>query len=82
MIKRTLAALSLCAILSVPAFAHQCPSDMATIDEALAANPELSAEDLDMVKQLRAEGEELHNAGNHDEAVEVLAEAMALLGIE
>ena len=82
MVKRTLIALSMSAVLGSPAFAGQCPGDMAAIDEALSANPELSAEDLDLVKQLRAEGEELHNSGNHAESVEVLAEAKALLGME
>ena len=82
MIKHTLAALALTALFSTPVFANHCPSDMAAIDEALADNPELSDEDLDLVMQLRVEGEELHNAGKHAESIEVLTEAKAILGME
>ena len=39
------AALSL-ALLAAPAFGFQCPMDMAAIDEALAANPQISAEQM------------------------------------
>ncbi|HEX6102071.1 MAG TPA: hypothetical protein VF031_03395 [Alphaproteobacteria bacterium] len=67
---------------AVPAFASSCPKDMAAIDEALAKNPQLSEADLAEVKRLRAEGEELHNAGKHAESEEALHEAAELLGIE
>ena len=55
---------------------------MSAIDEALAKNPQLSEADLAEVKRLRAEGEELHNAGKHAESEEALHEAAELLGIE
>ncbi|WP_429166822.1 hypothetical protein [Aeromonas rivipollensis] len=60
----------------------RCPMDMKKIDDALATNPALSAEKLAEVKQLRAEGETLHNAGKHQESVDTLAKAMAILGID
>ena len=66
---------------STAAWAFHCPADMAKIDDALAQNPELTAEQLQQVKQWRAEGEELHVAGNHQAAVDTLARAMATLGI-
>ncbi len=69
-------------LLASPVFAFHCPADMAKIDAALAENPDLSPEDLTEVKQLRAQGEALHMAGNHGESVEVLAEAMEILGID
>ncbi|MBZ0162232.1 MAG: hypothetical protein K8H74_05940 [Notoacmeibacter sp.] len=66
--------------LTVNAFAFHCPADMAKIDEALQT-ASLSESDLAKVKELRAQGEEEHNAGNHTASVETLAEAMKLLGI-
>ncbi len=64
------------------AHAAQCPADMRAIDEAMAKNPELAAEQMEQVKALRAEGEELHNAGKHAESVEALAKAKEILGIK
>ncbi len=68
--------------LAGPAFAFHCPRDMAAIDAALAENPALTAEQLAEVKKLRAEGEELHNSGKHQESVDTLAKAMEILGIK
>ncbi len=47
------------------AFAFHCPADMKKIDEALAKNPKLTAEQMTEVKKYRAEGETLHKAGKH-----------------
>jgi hypothetical protein len=55
---------------------------MKKIDEALAKKPNISAEKLADVKKLRAEGESLHKAGKHQESVDTLAKAMAILGIQ
>jgi hypothetical protein len=63
------------------AFAMHCPMDMKKIDEALAKKPDISDEKLAEVKKLRAEGEKLHKAGNHQESVDTLAKAMAILKI-
>ncbi|WP_149140400.1 hypothetical protein [Gemmobacter caeruleus] len=68
-------------LLAAPALAFQCPMDMAAIDAALAANPTLSAEQLAEVTALRAEGESLHAAGDHDGSVAALAKAKAILGL-
>jgi hypothetical protein len=54
---------------------------MKKIDDALAAKPALSADKLAEVKRLRAEGEVLHKAGKHQESVDTLAKAMAMLGL-
>ncbi|MEG0009908.1 MAG: hypothetical protein RR721_05755 [Aeromonas sp.] len=64
------------------AFAFHCPMDMKKIDDALAADPVLSADQLAEVQQLRAEGETLHKAGKHQESVDTLAKAMTILGID
>jgi hypothetical protein len=68
-------------LASSAAFAFHCPADMKKIDEALAKNPSLSAEQMAEVKKLRAEGEAFHKAGKHQEAVDTLAKAMKMLGV-
>lgn len=80
-IRHLILAVSL-AFASSAAFAAHCPKDMAAIDAALGAKPSLSADQLDEVKKLRAEGEALHKAGKHKESVETLDKAMKILGIE
>ena len=67
--------------LSAPAFAFQCPTDMAKIDEALQT-AELSAEQQQRVQELRAEGARLHEEGRHQESVDTLAQAKDIVGIE
>lgn len=78
--KTTLLAATLLTAFALPAFAFHCPADMKKIDAALAAGPDLSEEQLAEVKKLRAEGEELHKAGNHQASVDTLAKAMEILG--
>jgi hypothetical protein len=80
--KHIILAAALTIGLASPAFAFHCPKDMAEIDAALAKDPQLSAEQLAEVKERRAEGEVLHNGGKHQEAVDTLAKAMEILGIE
>ncbi|MDF2765192.1 MAG: hypothetical protein K0S81_2186 [Rhodospirillales bacterium] len=81
MIKRIALAAALSLALAAPAFAGQCPQQMAAIDAALANSPQLSEADMAEVKRLRAEGEELHAAGKHAESEEALGQAQKLLGI-
>jgi hypothetical protein len=52
---------------------------MAKIDAMLQSNPPSDPAVLAQVQELRAEGEELHNAGNHSQSVQVLGEALQLL---
>ena len=81
--KRTLLAAGLLMAFATPAFAFHCPADMGKIDAALAQSPSLSAEQLAEVQKLRAEGEAMHKAGgDHKDAVDTLAKAMAILGIQ
>lgn len=70
------------ALASASAFAFHCPLDMKKIDEAMAKNPALTAEQMTEVKKLRAEGETLHKAGKHQESVDTLGKAMKLLNIQ
>ena len=67
--------------LSLPAVAFQCPTDMAAIDEALQT-AELSDEQRQQVMELRAEGERLHEAGEHQASVDTLAQAKEILGVQ
>jgi len=65
-----------------PALAGQCPNSMAAIDEALAANPQISAEQPAEVLKLRGEGEAQHASGKHTEALASLAMAKDILGLK
>ena len=77
---KRLAAILIFTAFAAPAWAFQCPADMATIDAALTT-ASLSEKDLAKVKELRATGQEQHAAGNHQASVDALAEAKALLGL-
>lgn len=79
-IKPVLAIVALLA--SGAAFAFHCPADMKKIDEALAKNPALSADQMADVKRWRAEGEAAHKVGKHQESVDTLAKAMKVLGVQ
>ena len=63
------------------AFASSCPMRVKMIDDALAKNPSLSAEQLAEVKEYRDQGEKLHNEGKHADSVAELKEAEEILGI-
>ena len=78
----TFALLGGLALASSQAFAFHCPMDMKKIDEAMAKNPKLSAEQMADVKKLRAEGETLHKAGKHQESVDTLGKAMKILNVQ
>ena len=81
----TIATLLAGLMLAGTASAHKCPSLMQTMDAALQ-NPEVTEElsnsDLEYVRALRMEGEEHHEAGMHGHSVQVLEEAIEVLGVE
>ena len=78
--KSFIAAAALTLALSGPAFAFHCPADIAKIDAALQT-ASLSDADKAKVMELRNEGERLHQAGQHQQSVDTLAQAMQILGI-
>ena len=82
MLRKTALAALLTVAFAAPAFASSCPKHMAAIDAALAKNPSISAQQLAEVKQLRAQGEELHKAGKHAESEAALGKAEGILGIK
>jgi hypothetical protein len=79
---RAVAVLTALGFASATAFAMHCPADMKKIDEALAKNPTLTAEQMADVKKFRAQGEDLHKAGKHQESLDTLGKAMAILKIK
>ncbi len=80
--KRILTAAVLSLFVSGPAFAGTCPLMVKNIDAALAAMPDLSAEQIAEVTSLRDEGDAQHKAGQHTESVETLQKAKDILGLE
>lgn len=66
---------------AAPAFAAQCPANIRQIDQALASS-QASAADKARAKQLRDEGEKLHNEGKHAESMQKLGEAKGILKIQ
>jgi hypothetical protein len=75
------AAVALTLAVAGPAFAAQCPANMAKIDAALQT-AQLTDEQKAKVMELRAQGEQLHSSGQHQQSVQTLAEAKAILGIQ
>ncbi|MCE9682133.1 hypothetical protein [Halomonas alkalisoli] len=83
MIKTLFAALVLLAF-AFPAWAASCPMLMGEIDEALqddAKVAQLSEAEIEQVNELRQEGEEAHNAGDHARSEDLLHQAKEILGV-
>ena len=60
--------------------AETCPNLIKQIDEMLAESKQLSAEQINEVKNLRAQGEEAYKEGNKEECQKLLSQALDLLG--
>jgi hypothetical protein len=67
--------------LAGPAFAFQCPSNIAAIDAALQT-AQLTDEQKARVMALRDQGQQLHSSGQHQASVDTLAQAKEILGIQ
>ncbi len=81
MFPRIFSVAAVLALLATPVWAAHCPKDVKAIDRALAKDHGLTAEQLAEVKELRDEGETLHNNGKHGDSIKGLHEAMKILGI-
>lgn len=82
MIRTTLAtALILTALTAGAAFADDCQTDVAKLDEALARE-DLAADVKQEAEDLRNNAVQLCGAGNTDEGLAVTAEAKSLLNVE
>ncbi|MEX0956728.1 MAG: hypothetical protein WDZ83_16145 [Rhizobiaceae bacterium] len=77
---RTIIVAIFLAAAPATAFANSCPLLMGEIDAALET-ASLSEADKTRVEELRAEGEQLHQAGDHAGSESALGEAKAILGI-
>ncbi len=77
-IVRMIAAGAVLVAIAGPAYAYQCPLLVIKIDKSLAA-ANLSAAQLEEIKQLRDDGEAKHKAGKHGDAVKTLKQALAQL---
>ncbi len=75
------ALVALVAVASAPALAGTCPKMVKKIDAALAANPQVSAEQMTQITKLRDEGAAQHKAGSHAASVDSLNKALEILGI-
>jgi len=80
--KRSFVLASVLIVFATPALATECPTYIQKIDAALAANQNLSADQIEDAKKHRADGEAAHAAGKHDEAVKELQSAAVSLGIQ
>ena len=60
--------------------AETCPNLIKQIDEMLAESKQLSAEQINEVKSLRAQGEEAYKEGNKEECQKLLSQALDILG--
>ncbi len=78
---RIIVAVVMLAFGAGSAFAFHCPKDMAKIDAAMKT-AKLSASDKAKVKAWRKQGEAYHKAGKHQQSVDTLAKAMAVLKIK
>lgn len=79
-----LLSMLLLVVLSTAAIAGSCPLLMKDIDAALqdpAVAERLSDDQLTEARQLRKEGEEAHESGDHARSMEVLGQAKDILGI-
>ena len=63
------------------AWAHNCPNEWKAIDAALP-KAKLDAKQAAEVKKLRADGEQLHKDGKHNDSMAALGKAKGILGIK
>jgi hypothetical protein len=85
MMKLLITGIGVCVIalglITSPALAFQCPGLIKQADEAMA---KMKADDakIKQAKDLVAEAQRLHNAGQHAESVSKANEALVLLGVK
>lgn len=80
MIRKALLTTTLVMLMAGPAFAGQCPNDMAAIDAALPT-AKLTDANKSKVTDLRAKGGMQHKSGDHAGSVSTLAKAKTILGL-
>jgi hypothetical protein len=78
---KRIASIIALAFFASAAWAHNCPNEMKAIDAALP-KAKLDAKQSAEVKKLRADGEQLHKSGKHNESMAALGKAKGILGIK
>lgn len=78
--KKLILATAIVALFASPAFAHQCPTLMAKIDEAMKTATVDDATKT-QIMSLYDKGKAEHEAGDHDASVTDLTAALKLLGM-
>lgn len=78
---RLLALALALALLPMPAFAGQCQTDIAKIDQALSKT-KLDADQKQEVMDLREQAVQLCGAGNEQQGLDVTAQAKQILSID
>jgi hypothetical protein len=76
--RKSLLAVFILGLFSVPAMAAHCPADIAAINAALET-VSLGSDVQGQVEALRDQGQALHDAGDHAASQRTLAEAMRLI---
>lgn len=76
---RTAALTIFLAVAPVAAFAYSCPALMSQIDAALP-DANITDEERERVVELRQQGSDLHDAGDHTGSEAALNEALEILG--
>ncbi|MDQ2070245.1 hypothetical protein [Natronospira bacteriovora] len=63
------------------AWAHTCPAYVDMIDESLAMAEEMGLDEqtVEEIEALRDQGKAYHEAGDHDQAIAVLDQALGLI---
>ncbi len=79
---KTVVAAAVLTLVATPALAFHCLTHMKAIDDALAKNQPLTAEQKAWVEELRAAGDALHNGGQHYAAVATLHKGMDILSLD
>jgi hypothetical protein len=79
MIRTSVSALAVVALLAMPAMADYCPMNAEAIDHALAARADLPEAERAEIQALRDQGMQQHEAGDHRASEATLADAMRRL---
>jgi hypothetical protein len=67
---------------AAPAWANQCPRNIAALDEQMQEHGSmLSPDKAAQIKGLRDKAERAHKAGNHDEAMQAVQQARNAMGM-
>lgn len=66
-------------LISTVALAQQCPEQLKKVDDALARNPKVPAEQLADARKQRAEGERAMKEGNQGACVDAANKALQIL---